>query len=123
MTLLIILFGAVILLAGLTLLINPDVVLGFIRNNSGHIGLQILAAGVRLVLGVLLIMQADVSRYPLVITILGWIAVVAGAFLAIIGRRKFTEFMTWTVGLFDPYGRLGGIFAAVFGAFLIHAFV
>ena len=123
MILLIIILGALIIAAGFTLLINPAVVFKFIRNHSAHLGLQIFASGVRLLLGALLIIQADMSKYPLVITILGWTAIIAGVFLAIIGRRKFIKFMNWAVGLFEPYGRVGGIFAAAFGAFLIYAFV
>ena len=38
MTVLIIIFGALTLLAGLVIVINPEVIFGFLRNNLGQVG-------------------------------------------------------------------------------------
>jgi uncharacterized BrkB/YihY/UPF0761 family membrane protein len=123
MTVLIILFGALIFLAGTVIAIKPEVIFGFMRNNSDKLELQILAVLVRLALGALLIYQSDVSKYPVAIEIIGWISVVAAVFLAVIGRHNFHRLMSWALSFVEPYGRVGGVLAAAFGAFLIFAFV
>jgi hypothetical protein len=123
MTVLIIIFGALTLLAGIVIVINPDFIFGFLRNNLDKLELHILAIVVRLILGVLLISQSNVSKFPFVIEIIGWLSIVAAIFLAAMGRRNFTRLMSWALSLLKPFGRVGGVLAAAFGAFLIYAFV
>jgi hypothetical protein len=123
MTVLIIIFGALTLLAGIVIVINPDFIFGFLRNNLDKLELHILAIVVRLILGVLLIYQANVSKFPFLIEIIGWLSIVAAIFLAAMGRRNFTRLMSWALSLLKPFGRVGGVLAAAFGAFLIYAFV
>ena len=123
MTLLIIIFGALTLLAGIVIVINPEVIFGFLRNNLDKLVLHILAVVVRLVLGALLIYQSNISKFPFVIEIIGWLSIVAAIFLAVMGRRNFNRLMSWALSLSKPFGRVGGVLAVAFGAFLIYAFV
>ena len=123
MTLLIIIFGFLTLLAGIVIVINPEVIFGFLRNNLDKLALHILAVVVRLVLGALLIYQSNISEFPFVIEVIGWISIVAAIFLAVIGRRNFNRLMSWALSLSKPFGRVGGVLAVAFGAFLIYAFV
>jgi len=123
MTILIIIFGVLILMAGIVILINPETIFGFLRDNSGKLGLQILAIVLRVILGLLLIYQSSESKYPIVIEIIGWLSLLAAIFLAVIGRRNFNRLMSWALSFVKPFGRVGGVLAAAFGAFLIYAFV
>ena len=123
MTVLIIIFGALTLLAGIVIVINPDVIFGVLRSNFDKLALHILAIAVRLVLGVLLIYQSTVSKFPFVIEIIGWLMIVAAIVLAAIGRRNFKRLMSWALSFGKPFGRIGGVLASAFGAFLIYAFV
>ncbi len=123
MSILIIIFGALTLLAGIVIIINPEIIFGYLRNHLGKLELHILAVVVRLVIGVLLIYQSNVSRFPLVIEILGWLSIVAALSLAVIGRRNFNRLMSWALSFTKPFGRVGGVSAVAFGAFLIYAFV
>jgi len=123
MTLLIIIFGALTLLAGIVIVINPEVIFGFLRNNLDKLVLHILAVVVRLVLGALLIYQSNISKFPFVIEIIGWLSIVAAIFLAVMGRRNFNRLMSWALSLSKPLGHVGGVLAVAFGAFLIYAFV
>ena len=123
MTLFIIIFGTLTCLAGIVILVNPEIVFGFLRKNSDKIGLQILAVAIRLVLGAFLIYQSGASKYPFVIEIIGWLSIVAGVFLAVIGRNNFKRLISWALSLAKPFGRVGGVVAVCFGAFLIYAFV
>jgi len=123
MTLLIITFGALTLLAGIVIVINPEIIFGRLRNNLDKLILHILAVAVRLGLGALLIYQSDVSKFPLAIEIIGWLSIVAAISLAVMGRHNFNRLMSWALSLLKPFGRIGGVIAAAFGAFLIYAFV
>jgi len=123
MTVLIIIFGALTLMAGIIIVINPEVIFGFLRNNLDKLVLHILAVVVRLVLGVLLIYQSNLSKFPFVIEILGWLSIVAAVFIAVMGRHNFHRLMSWALSFVKPFGRVGGVLAAAFGAFLIYAFV
>ncbi len=123
MTLLIIIFGALTMLAGIVIVINPEVIFGFLRNNLDKRSLHILAVVVRLALGALLIYQSSASKFPFVIEVIGWLSIVAAIFLAVMGRRNFNRLMSWALSLSKPFGRVGGVFAVAFGAFLIYAFV
>ena len=123
MTAVIIIFGALTLLAGIVIVLNPEVVFGFLRNNLDKLELHILAVVIRIVLGVLLIYQSSISKFPLVIEIIGWLSIVAAIILAVMGRRNFNRLMSWALSLAKPIGRVGGVIAMAFGAFLIYAFV
>jgi len=123
MTVLIILFGGLTLLAGIVIVLNPDIIFGFLRQKLDKLELHILAVVVRLVLGILLIYQSGVSRFPLVVEILGWLSIVAAVSLAVMGRSNFRRLMSWALSLVGVFGRAGGALAVAFGAFLIFAFV
>jgi hypothetical protein len=123
MTVLIIIFGALTLLAGIVIVINPEVIFGFLRNHLDKLVLHIIAVAVRLVIGVLLIYQSNVSKFPCLIEIIGWLSIVAAIFLSVMGRYNFNRLMSWALSFLKPFGRVGGVFAAAFGSFLIYAFV
>ncbi len=123
MSILIIVFGVLMLLVGITLIINPENIFGILKTNIEKLGLHILAVVVRLLLGALLIYQADISKYPLTIEIIGWLSILAAIIFTIIGRKLFQHLMTWALSLTKPLGRVGGILAVCFGGFLIYAFV
>lgn len=123
MTELIIVFGALTFLAGVVIVISPEIIFGFLRRNLDEPAIHILAVVVRLILGALLILQSDLSKYPLVIEILGWLSIVAALSLAVMGRQNFIRLMSWALNFLKPFGRVGGVIAAAFGGFLVHAFV
>ena len=123
MTVLIIIFGSLTLLAGVVIVIKPEVIFGYLRSNMDKLVVHILAVVVRLIIGALLIHQSDLSKYPLVIELLGWLSIVAALSLAVMGRHNFHRLMSWALKFVKPFGRVGGVFAAAFGGFLIYAFV
>jgi len=123
MTILIIIFGVLTLLAGIIIIINPENIFGLLSKHSEKLEMQILAVVVRLVLGVLLIYQSGASKYPLVIEIIGWLSIVAAVFFAVIGRNNFKRLISWALSLAKPLGRVGGFVAVCFGTFLVYAFV
>ncbi len=123
MTVLIIIFGALTLLAGLIMVINPELIFAFLRAKLDKLELHILAVVVRLILGVILIYHSGFSKFPFAIELIGWLSILAAISLSIIGRRNFKGLMSWALSLIKPAARIGGIIAAAFGGFLIYAFV
>lgn len=120
---LLILLSTLILLSGLMLIINPVLIFGFLARESDKAGLHLFAVLVRLLLGALLLYFADASKFPLAIEIIGWISIIAAVAFVVMGRSNFKKLMKWALSFQNDYGRLGGFAAAVFGGFLIYAFV
>jgi hypothetical protein len=123
MTLVIILFGALTFLAGIIILIKPQIIFGYLFNNIEKPILQIFAVFIRIVLGLFMILESNVSKFPQTIEVIGWISIIAAIVLGIIGKRYFNSLMKWALSLSEPYGRMGGIFAMGFGAFLVYSFI
>jgi hypothetical protein len=97
------------LVAGIVMVINLNVIFGVLRKHVEKLELHILAIVVRLVLGVVVIVQSNVSKFPLVIEILGWIAIVAAIVLGVIGRHNFKRLMAWALSLATTYAALAGL--------------
>lgn len=123
MTIFLVIFGFATAFAGVLILINPEWIFGYLRKNIASPSLHVVAVVLRLILGVLMIAYADMSRFPTVILILGWLSIIAALVFALIGRRNFIRLMSWALGLSKSFGRVGGLFATFFGAFLAYAFV
>ena len=123
MTSIIVFFSLVVFLAGVVIVANPEIIFGPLRNNLDNVSLQVLAIGIRVVIGILLIQYASESKYPIIIEILGWLSIAAAVTFSVIGRRRFISLMSWAFSLLKPYGRIGGLFAMAVGGFLVHAFV
>jgi len=123
MTIFIILFGALTCLGGMVIVVNPQIVFGLLQKNYDKIELQIVAVALRLILGVILIVQSADSKYPFVIEIIGWLSIVAAVFFMVIGRNNFLKIMSWALSQVKTLGRIGGVIASAFGAFLVHAFI
>jgi hypothetical protein len=110
-------------LAGVIIICDPEIIFGLLRNNLEKVWLQVLAIGIRVIIGILLIQYAGESKFPTIIEILGWLSVAAAFTFIIIGRRQFLRLMSWAFSLLKPYGRVGGLFAMTFGGFLSYAFL
>ena len=121
--LIIICFGLMTLLAGVIIIVNPEIIFGLLRNNLKKVSLHVFAIGIRLAIGILLIQYASESKFPTTIAIIGWLSMAAAVALGVIGRRHFLGLISWALSLSKPYGRVGGLFAMTFGGVLVYAFV
>jgi len=122
MTIIIILFGSLLLVAGALILINPNTIFGFLQNNIENTVIHRIAFIVRLVVGGLLVTHSNVSRFPQGVFVLGLFFIVSGLFLAALGRKKFRNLMSWLLKNMRPIARIAGMIAIVFGGFLVYAF-
>lgn len=123
MTYIIVLFGLLTLLAGMIILIRPEIIFGALEKNIEYLWVHVTAVGVRLALGTLLLLSANESKFPTIITVLGWMSIAAAVTFVLIGRQRFIGLMNMAFSLLKPYGRVGGIFAAAFGGFIVYAFL
>ena len=111
------------LIAGVVIVIDPEIVFGHLKKHADKLVLQILAVVVRLLLGALLVYLASTSKFPVAIEVIGWISIIAAVSLAVIGRSNFKKLLRWAMTFQKSFGRIGGIFATAVGGFLIYAFV
>ncbi len=116
------LFGMLMILLGISLLIKPEIIFGWMENKTGNTSLYVFAIVVRLVLGMLFLVTAKESKYPGLIKILGYLFVIAAIILIVIGHENFRHFVVSIIPEFKPYASVSGILGIAFGAFLIYAF-
>lgn len=81
---------------------------------------MVLAVGVRLAIGVLLIMAAPDSLYPLAFRILGGAMIFAAAVLPILGIARLARLVNWVAGWPPLALRAWLVFGFAFGAFLVY---
>ncbi len=110
------------LLVGISLLIKPEILIGWIENNMETTPLYISAVVVRLVFGILFIIAARESRYPGVLKFLGYLFIIAAIVFIFIGQDNFIDFITSIIPNVKPYAPVSGLLAIAFGGFLIYAF-
>jgi hypothetical protein len=110
-----------IVAGGIVMLIRPSLLLNTMSRYASNTWLQVLAVVARLVLGVALLGYAELSRFPHVLQVLGWLAIAAAIFLAVLPRDTFQRMIVRVLDLFSPYFRPGGIVAAAAGMFLMYS--
>ncbi len=123
MTIFILFFGVLLVLAGFLLILNPDFFFGFLNENVEKLWIYVGAVIVRIIFGGLLIYSSSYSKFPLIVSILGWMMVIAAVILLVMGRKNFEKLVLRVISIFKPYGRIGGLFSVGFGSFLIYAFI
>ena len=109
-------------LSGISLLITPEIIFGWIENNMENFSLYILAIVVRLVFGILFIVAARESKYPGVIKFFGYLFIIAAIIFIFIGQESFHVFVSSVIPDARPFAPVGGLFGIAFGGFLIYAF-
>jgi len=76
---------------------------------------------IRLLLGIALLIAAPTSRFPLVLLIVAWIAIVAAVSVVLMGRARLRKFVDWWLARFSPSViRIWLLFALAFGGFLVY---
>ncbi|MDC6350097.1 hypothetical protein PP178_00915 [Zeaxanthinibacter sp. PT1] len=81
-----------------------------------------MAIVIRVVFGILFLIVAKQSRSPLIFKIFGFIFILAAIFLLFAGQDNFQHFISSLIPEIQPYGRVSGLLAMIFGGFLLYAF-
>ena len=121
MNYIIILFGLLIAALSLIILFRPKASMKYFSDNAKSLWLYMAAVFVRIGMGVVLILYADQSRYPEAFEIIGYVFLVAGVILLLIGRSRFEMVVRWAMGLFGKMAWFAGLLGLVLGLFFIHA--
>jgi uncharacterized protein YjeT (DUF2065 family) len=112
--------GFLMMLLGLCAVVVPDRVLPFARFTTTANGVYV-AAAIRLAIGLILLMAAAGSRFPIVLRVLGGFALLGGIATLVIGvagAQRIAEQML-------PYATTAirgiGAFLMILGAFVVYA--
>lgn len=126
MKFIIILIGFLILLTGISLIVNPDFILGYLENNKES-GVFVFGILFRTVLGILFVLTANESRHPAVITFLGYLSLLAALALVVsltyFGQESVQEVLSTLINDYREYASVSGGLSIVIGGFLIYAFL
>jgi|KBSSwiStaDraftv2_1062776.scaffolds.fasta_scaffold222484_3 hypothetical protein len=112
--------GFLMMLLGLCAVLVPDRVLPFARFTTTANGIYV-AAGIRLVIGLILLMAAAGSRFPIILRVLGGFAILGGVatlMIGVTGAQKIAEQIL-------PYVTIAiraiAAFLILLGAFVVYA--
>lgn len=117
----ILLFGGLIVLVGLAIAVSPQSSVSLLDRYKQHAATYVLAVGVRLLLGVVLIAYAPQSAFPLVLQIIGVVSIAAAIGILLIGPGRLQRLIDWLIARAGRFARSAGIITVLFGAFLIYA--
>ena len=113
--------GALIAAIGATGVVSPVTLLRFVKSVWRQpMGLY-LAVGIRLVLGVILILAAPSCRFPEAVRIIGVISIVAAVLIPFIGFERISSLISWWESRSLAALRAWCLFAIAFGVFLVYA--
>ena len=120
MTLLVVLLGMLIAGLGVVGSVRPQLITGAVVGWQPRTR-SLAAIGVRVIFGVVLLLGASDSRFPVVLYVLGGIALVTAVALALLGATRTDRLVQWWFG--QPLGliRTWLLGAVLFGAFLVYA--
>ena len=122
MKLAVIVLSAFIVLAGILILIDPNIVYGLIENELHSTELYITAIVFRFLFGLLLFRSASISRNSIFMKILGLIMILAAFIFLMIGPKSFQEFISSALQNLEDYERIGGILGIIIGFYIIYTY-
>lgn len=120
MTLAVGLFGLFVVALGIVGVISPQRLLALVTRVQSQMGLYFIA-GIRLLLGMALILAASASRAPLYFQVLGGLSVISGVVTPFFGVRRFEAILGWWRRRTPWVVRLWSLFVLFFGASLVWA--
>lgn len=115
-----IVFGVLIVLAGLFAVMRPTRLLRLARGVTVGTWLRFIAFLIRSLLGVLLILVAPSTDIPLVMKVIGSLLIISGVAVILLGNSGVQRLLNWALQLGPSLIIVGGIVGILFGAFLIY---
>lgn len=77
-----------------------------------------LAVGVRLLLGIVILLAAESSRFPTVFIVIGWIMIIAAILIPMAGKDRVGKLISWLNQQPPILVRIWCSFGVLFGLFL-----
>jgi len=114
------LFGLLVCLGCIVGIAATPVFLRITQAAMARPGILYFAVGIRLLLGIALIVAAPDSLFPLLFRIFGVVAIVAALALPIMGIERIRKLVGWFAALPPLALRLWLVVGFAFGAFLVY---
>ena len=121
MGLLIIFSGLILATTGMLMLIQPRLVMDTLHSLVDEEWLQFVTATSRVVLGSVLLVCAEQTRFPLALQIMGLISLTAGMGITLLPAAAFRHFLSGILKRYRPYARMGSVLLIGAGSFLVYA--
>jgi hypothetical protein len=112
--------GAIISLICLAGVMLPAQSLHAVKAAWQYRAALLVAVVVRFTVGVLLVLAAPHSRFPLAFEMLGWLAIVAALLIPFVGRDRIARLLDWWSRRSLPGIRLWLLAGLAFGCFLVY---
>lgn len=117
----VIFFGLVSAMTGMLMLLQPRLVLDTMYSFTDEKWLQVVSATLRLVLGSVLLVCAEQTRFPLALQLIGSGTLIAGMGITLMPAMTFNRWLATALRFFRPFARIGSLLLIGFGVFLVYA--
>jgi hypothetical protein len=114
-------FGVLMITVGICGVIRPAALLNVARDIPRTTGLMVAAVLGRLVLGAVLILAAEQTRYPTAFIVIGVVVIVAALAIVLMGRTRFFALVDYFLNISSAWIRLPALMAVGVGGFFIYA--
>ena len=121
MTVVITALGILICVVSLVLAVSPRALMKLVEGLQISTKLRMLAAAVRIGIGVLLFLAAPLTNYSLALQVIGVLLIVVGAILLFVNNSMLQTLVDWVVNAESFVVRIGAVFGLGFGGFIIYA--
>ena len=123
MDVIVVAIACLIVLAGVFIVLQGLSFSRFVIQHKDNRWFYLSAILGRLVVGGLLLLSASESKFPSTIDIIGFIVIVTGIGLSIIGHDRFKQLVGVLFERFVHLTNFAGVLAIIFGAFLAYAYI
>ena len=120
MTSIVVLVGLMISAVAVLLLIMPEKLRDLLHRFLGPNWLPLVSA-LRIVIGLMFILAAPYTRLPILVSVIGGVAIVAGIVILLLGVRRTQLLADWWLARSNTTLRLWAVIAALFGGLLVWA--
>jgi len=121
MTWIVVFLGACVVGAGGYGLVRPEGLIGVVKAAWKTPAALPFAVGLRVALGIALLVAAPECRYPLAMQVIGVISLLAAAAGLVMGRARLDAFVDWWARRPPGFVRAWAVVAIAFGGFLVFA--
>jgi multisubunit Na+/H+ antiporter MnhG subunit len=116
-------FGILIVLVGAVAVVRPTQLLRLAGKVTVGTWLRYIAFLLRTALGVILILVAPSTGFPLAMKVIGSLLIISGVAVLLVGNAGIQRLLNWALRLGPSVMVVGGLVGILFGAFLIYAAV
>lgn len=115
------LISLLIIFVGGVMIYRPKAIPDMARLYIDDTAFQVYASVGRILLGIALVVYADHSRLPILVTILGTASLLSGIAFLFMTPEKFRDFIRTMLAKVEDFGIFPGVFGIIVGLILLYA--